>query len=143
REVAPRFAPAHGALAIVDPHEHHRAIAHDSERGDDRRLDRRAQDARADGTDRDGLCGHAILCALAMIRRILLILAPWAAIVAIWYGIHYGGFVNPALVPTPHAVAARFWELAGGRLPKDVLMSTQRVFLGVALGILLAVPVGF
>jgi len=51
--------------------------------------------------------------------------------------------VNPALVPTPHAVAARFWELAGQRLPKDVFMSTQRVFLGVTLGILLAVPVGF
>ena len=51
--------------------------------------------------------------------------------------------MNPALVPTPHAVAARFWELAGQRLPKDVFMSTQRVFLGVTLGILLAVPVGF
>ena len=61
----------------------------------------------------------------------------------LWYAIHYSGIVNPALVPTPHAVAARFWELAGQRLPKDVYMSTQRVFLGVTLGILLAVPVGF
>jgi NitT/TauT family transport system permease protein len=77
------------------------------------------------------------------LRRTFLVLAPWVAIVAIWYAIHYSGFVSPALVPTPHAVAARFWELAGQRLPKDVLMSTQRVFLGVTLGILLAVPVGF
>ena len=75
--------------------------------------------------------------------RALLILAPWAAIVAVWYAIHYSGLVNPALVPTPHAVAARFAELAGQRLPKDIWMSTQRVFLGVVLGILLAVPVGF
>jgi NitT/TauT family transport system permease protein len=73
----------------------------------------------------------------------MLVLAPWAAIVALWYAIHYSGIVNPALVPTPHAVAERFWELAGQRLPKDVWMSTQRVFLGVSLGILLAVPVGF
>ena len=73
----------------------------------------------------------------------MLILAPWAAIVALWYAIHYSGVVNPALVPTPHAVAERFWELAGQRLPKDVLISTQRVFLGVTLGILCAVPVGF
>jgi len=73
----------------------------------------------------------------------MLILAPWAAIVALWYAIHYSGVVNPALVPTPHAVAERFWELAGQRLPRDVWMSTQRVFLGVVLGILLAVPVGF
>ena len=70
-------------------------------------------------------------------------IAPWVVIVAAWYAIHYSGFVSPALVPTPHAVAARFWELAGQRLPKDVWMSTQRVFLGVTLGILLAVPVGF
>jgi NitT/TauT family transport system permease protein len=40
-------------------------------------------------------------------------------------------------------VARRFAELAGDRLPMDVWMSTQRVFLGVTLGILLAVPVGF
>jgi len=73
----------------------------------------------------------------------MLILAPWAALVALWYAIHYSGMVSPALVPTPHAVAARFWELAGGRLPRDMWMSTQRVFLGVVLGILLAVPVGF
>ena len=47
-------------------------------------------------------------------------------------------------MPTPHQVAARFWELLiDGRLPKDIWMSTQRVFLGVALGTLLAVPVGF
>jgi NitT/TauT family transport system permease protein len=77
------------------------------------------------------------------VRRALLVIAPWVAIVAFWYGIHYSGFVNPALVPTPHAVAARFGELAGQRLPTDVYMSTQRVFLGVTLGILLAVPVGF
>ena len=75
--------------------------------------------------------------------RAMLLLVPWAAIVAIWYAIHYSGLVNPALVPTPHSVAKRFWELAGQRLPKDIWMSTQRVFLGVTLGILLAVPVGF
>src|SRR6185369_9662689 len=78
-----------------------------------------------------------------MFRRILLILAPWGVIVLAWYAIHYSGLINPALVPAPHAVAARFWELAGQRLPKDVLMSTERVFVGVVLGILLAVPVGF
>lgn len=76
-------------------------------------------------------------------RKALLIIAPWATIVAVWYAIHYSAVVNPALVPTPHAVARRFWELAGQRLPMDVWMSTQRVFLGVMLGIALAVPVGF
>jgi NitT/TauT family transport system permease protein len=73
----------------------------------------------------------------------MLILAPWAAIVALWYAVHYSGLVNPALVPTPHAVAQQFWALAQNRLPLDVWMSTQRVFLGVSLGIVAAVPVGF
>ena len=77
-------------------------------------------------------------------RRILLILAPWALIVLVWYAIAYSGLINPSLVPTPHAVAARFWELlTQGRLPKDIWMSTQRVFIGVLLGTALAVPVGF
>ena len=76
-------------------------------------------------------------------RRATLILAPWAAIVALWYAIHYSGLVNPALIPTPHAVAARFMELARDRLPMDVWMSTRRVFIGVTLGIVAAVPVGF
>jgi NitT/TauT family transport system permease protein len=41
-------------------------------------------------------------------------------------------------------VAARFWELlTRARLPSDMWMSTQRVFLGVALGIVFAVPAGF
>ncbi len=76
-------------------------------------------------------------------RRATLILAPWAAIVVLWYAVHYSGFVNPVLVPTPHAVAARFAELVRDRLPMDVWMSTQRVFVGVTLGIVAAVPVGF
>jgi NitT/TauT family transport system permease protein len=77
-------------------------------------------------------------------RRTLLILAPWALMVLTWYAIAWSGLVNPSLMPTPYQVAARFWELLnGGRLPKDIWMSTQRVFLGVALGISVAVPAGF
>jgi NitT/TauT family transport system permease protein len=60
-----------------------------------------------------------------------------------WYAIHYSGLINPALVPAPHAVGAKFLELARDRLPLDMLMSTRRVLIGVALGITAAVPVGF
>lgn len=77
-------------------------------------------------------------------RRAVLILVPWAFLVLVWYAIAYSGLINPALIPTPHAVAARFWELlTKARLPTDMWMSTQRVFLGVLSGIVLAVPVGF
>ena len=72
-----------------------------------------------------------------------LVIAPWVLIVLLWYAIRASGLVAPALVPAPHAVLAKFLELARGRLAMDVWMSTQRVFLGVSLGVLLAVPVGF
>ena len=79
----------------------------------------------------------------ARLRTAALVLAPWALILAIWYAVAYSGLVSPALLPKPHQVLARFRELVRDRLPMDVWMSTQRVFLGVALGITLAVPVGF
>ena len=80
----------------------------------------------------------------AFFRRALLIAAPWSLILLVWYGIAYSGLINPSLVPRPHDVAARFWELLiDGRLLSDMWMSTQRVFLGVTSGIILAVPVGF
>jgi NitT/TauT family transport system permease protein len=79
-----------------------------------------------------------------MSHRILMLAAPWAVIVMIWYAVAYSGLINPSLVPRPHEVAARFWELLiHGRLVSDMWMSTQRVFIGVACGILFAVPVGF
>ncbi len=76
-------------------------------------------------------------------HRTALILAPWLLLLAAWYALHYSGLVNPALVPTPHEVAARFVELMRDRLPLDIIMSTRRVFVGVISGIVLAVPVGF
>ena len=78
-----------------------------------------------------------------LLGRVALLAAPWLLILLAWYAIRASGLINPALVPAPHAVFAKFLELAKGRLLQDVLMSTQRVFLGVSLGVALAVPVGF
>jgi NitT/TauT family transport system permease protein len=77
------------------------------------------------------------------LTRTALIIAPWLLLLAFWYGLRASGFVDPALVPAPHQVLARAVELSGGRLWQDVYMSTQRVFIGVALGVAVAVPVGF
>jgi NitT/TauT family transport system permease protein len=74
---------------------------------------------------------------------VALLAAPWLTILAVWYALAYSGLINPALLPRPDQVFDRFRQLLHDRLPMDVWMSTQRVFLGVALGILLAVPVGF
>jgi len=76
-------------------------------------------------------------------RRAALIAAPWLLIVLAWYAVRASGLVSPALVPSPPEVLAKFLALMQTRLPHDILMSTQRVVLGVLLGIVLAVPVGF
>lgn len=61
-----------------------------------------------------------------------------------WYGVRASGLVNPALVPAPHAVVARFVDLLLHKgLLTDIWVSTRRVFIGVAVGTALAVPVGF
>ncbi|MBI3524686.1 MAG: ABC transporter permease [Betaproteobacteria bacterium] len=77
-------------------------------------------------------------------KKTLFLIAPWICVIALWYGIHYSGFVNPALVPSPHVVLSAFWQqLLDGNLAGDMLISTRRVLIGVALGTLLAVPCGF
>jgi NitT/TauT family transport system permease protein len=75
--------------------------------------------------------------------RFLLLLAPWLLIVLLWYGVRASGLVAASLVPAPHEVAAKFVELMRDRLAIDIFMSTKRVVIGVALGVALAVPVGF
>ena len=44
-------------------------------------------------------------------RRAALITAPWLLLVLAWYGIAWSGLVNSSLMPQPHQVLARFWEL--------------------------------
>lgn len=75
--------------------------------------------------------------------RIALVAAPWLIIMLLWYGVRLSGLVNLALVPAPHEVLSSFIDLSQGRLLQDALMSTQRVVIGVFLGVLLAVPAGF
>lgn len=77
------------------------------------------------------------------LTRMAWALCPWLVIIGVWYSVRASGLVNPALVPAPHEVLAKFLELAGNRLGSDMWMSTQRVFIGVFLGVTVAVPVGF
>lgn len=77
-------------------------------------------------------------------RHLGLVLLPWIILVGLWHLVAVSGVVSSGLMPTPGQVARKFWELLiQGRLGIDILRSTQRVAIGVALGILVAVPVGF
>lgn len=72
------------------------------------------------------------------------LLLPWALLIGLWQIVATSGWVNPGLMPTPWQVSSKLVELLfNGRLAVDILKSTQRVTLGVALGIAAAVPVGF
>jgi NitT/TauT family transport system permease protein len=74
----------------------------------------------------------------------MLVLVPWAVLVLVWYGVSRSGLINPGLVPTPLQVGERAWALlVHGHLARDMLWSTERVLVGVVLGTVLAVPVGF
>lgn len=80
----------------------------------------------------------------ATLHRFLLGLLPWVGVICLWYGVRWSGFVNIALIPAPHQVAAKAYELLMHEgLLMDIYMSTRRVLLGVVLGIAAAVPVGF
>lgn len=80
----------------------------------------------------------------ARCRHLGFLLLPWCLLVFFWHAMAVSGFVNPGLMPTPAQVGSKLLELLfGGRLGIDILKSTQRVTLGVLLGIALAVPVGF
>jgi NitT/TauT family transport system permease protein len=71
------------------------------------------------------------LNALALVAGVLI----WAVVAA------YGLVEN---LPTPLAVARKAGEMAAdGTLTTDTLASLRRVFLGYALGVVVAVPVGF
>jgi len=82
------------------------------------------------------------------------------AVVAIWQGLAWAGWLNPRLLPSPLAVAARWWTylspqeafetgrqswpmwLVSGELPHDAVASLTRVLLGFGIGAGLALPLG-
>ena len=71
-------------------------------------------------------------------------LLPWGLILLVWQLITLTGIAGGGLVPSPVQVGSTFWkQLRGEQLWLDVYMSSQRVILGLACGIIAAVPVAF
>jgi NitT/TauT family transport system permease protein len=78
-------------------------------------------------------------------RRVAVALAgaSFAAVLAIWALLSYGGIVEDFFLPTPTAAFAKTWELftQEGFLG-DVWASTYRVLLAFALSAVVAIPLG-
>jgi sulfonate transport system permease protein len=80
----------------------------------------------------------------AGIGRFGLRLLPWLGIIAIWQLITAAHLAGTGLVPSPLEVLATFWTgITRNQLWIDMYMSCQRVALGLASGIALAIPVAF
>jgi sulfonate transport system permease protein len=79
------------------------------------------------------------LVPLVLLRR----LAVPAAIIALWYALTANGYVSPQTMPSPMAVAQSFWELAvTGQLLPSLLISLQRVAIGLSAGVTIGVILG-
>ncbi|MCK4787891.1 MAG: ABC transporter permease [Desulfobacteraceae bacterium] len=71
-------------------------------------------------------------------------LCAFATLIAVWYIIYFTGVIKPVLFPPPHIVFQKaVFLFTKGNLLMDMLVSMQRVLLGVLGGVGVAVPVGF
>src|SRR5690606_41768616 len=69
---------------------------------------------------------------------------PFLFLLLFWSALRMTGLINPVLLPSPMEVAQALWaQLNEGNFALNVYMSVQRVVLGLLLGMLLAVPIGF
>lgn len=69
---------------------------------------------------------------------------PFIVLIAAWAAVRASGLVDPSLMPSPMDVLQTFWyRLTQASLLLDMWMSVQRVVLGLLLGMLAAVPIGF
>lgn len=75
----------------------------------------------------------------AWLRRVAVPLG----IVALWYGFTAEGYFSPQTMPTPLAVAHSFWQLIiTGQLLPNLLISLQRVAVGLSLGVAAGIILG-
>lgn len=71
-------------------------------------------------------------------------LAGFGGFIVLWQIVYLSGVIRGGLLPAPFDVFAEILRLFGEqRLLDDVIASTRRVFLGVVIGVALAVPIGF
>jgi sulfonate transport system permease protein len=76
------------------------------------------------------------------VRLLRRLMVP-AAIIALWYGLTAYGYVDAQTLPTPQAVAVSFWQITvTGQLWPNLLISLQRVVLGLGFGVSIGVILG-
>src|SRR5262245_12193069 len=75
--------------------------------------------------------------------ELVLLLASAVAPLLIWTALRLSGSVSPIFLPGPMDVLTAGRDmLASGELVKDTIASTERVFAGFGLAVLISVPLG-
>ena len=77
------------------------------------------------------------------LRKLLLILAPFALVLLAWWGLDAAGKLNPFILPGPAAVFRVLGkDLLSGELLSSAASSLWRVGVGFGLSLVTAVPLG-
>jgi ABC-type nitrate/sulfonate/bicarbonate transport system permease component len=77
-------------------------------------------------------------------RRLLLTLAPFALVVALWKAASIAGLFDPLLIPAPDTVAAALWDglVTSRTLWPDIGATLFRAIVGLVIGCALGLLVG-
>lgn len=77
------------------------------------------------------------------LHRFIMGTGGFIVVILFWYGISASGWFSPGLLPAPHEVLSKTWNLAvHGTLLVDLRASVLRVLAGVVIGVFLAIPAG-
>lgn len=76
--------------------------------------------------------------------RWLLGLTGFLVLIGVWYGMYAIEVFRPGLLPSPAEVLTTLVErFQSGQIVDDIYASIRRVFIGVLVGLVAAIPVGF
>jgi ABC-type nitrate/sulfonate/bicarbonate transport system permease component len=79
----------------------------------------------------------------ARVRRLIEFVAGPALLIGIWWVAYAGTLVDPNLLPSPFATLADTWNnIATGKMTKDFVATTLRVFYAFAIAGAFGVPIG-
>lgn len=96
---------------------------------------------------RDGTsagAGSALRLYAGRFLPLVLGIAGFVLVIGLWYAIRALGFFRPGLVPTPLEVLNALIDIyRDGELLDHVWASVRRIIVGVTVGVVAAVPVGF
>lgn len=82
--------------------------------------------------------------ATSLLKKLAIRVGPWLFLLALWSILRGASAKNQELVPSLIQVLQQAWDLGkDGSLARHWIASTARVLAGVALGVSLALPVGF